>query len=99
MPALDAQTPTSQSAWTSACSRRTAYGAPEAPVMPRKIRTGPSETLLGALGSVEEGGDLVNLRLRELLAEARHDRVAELARVGHILLEEVDALTPRADRR
>ena len=97
MPALDAHTPTSQSAWTSACSSRTAYGAPEAPVMPRKIRTGPDGPLLGALGSVEEDGDLVDLRLRELVAESRHDLVAELARVGHVLLEEADALA--ADRR
>src|SRR5206468_939706 len=36
-PALDAQTPISQSAAASASSSRTAYGAPEAPVIPRKM--------------------------------------------------------------
>src|SRR3954454_11402378 len=39
MPAPEAQTPTSQPAATRACNSRTAYGAPEAPVIPRKTRT------------------------------------------------------------
>src|SRR4051794_29201749 len=39
MPALDAETPTSQSASISARRRRAVYGAPEAPVIPRKMRT------------------------------------------------------------
>src|SRR6266496_404915 len=84
MPALDAQIPSSTSAPASASTSRAAYGAPEAPVIPRKIRTAG---LFWALGGEEE-----RRQLRELLVvetELRHHVVAELRRVADVLHEEL----------
>src|SRR5262249_62344000 len=64
--------------------------------MPTKIRTARS---FGALRGVQEDRDLVQLLLGGLLSELGHDRVAELARIGHVGLEERDALASGADRR
>src|ERR671936_775791 len=58
MPALDAQMPSSTSACASTSTRRAAYGAPEAPVMPRKTRMG---RLFRALGGVQELAELPQL--------------------------------------
>ena len=62
-PADEAQRPTSTSAATSASRRRAAYGAPEAPVIPRKMFISPAPgalapaaaAALGALRLFEEG--------------------------------------------
>src|SRR5919106_569701 len=80
MPALDAQMPSSTSAPASASTRRAVYGAPEAPVMPRKMRTA---RLLRALGGEQELRQLAELLVRE--AELRHHRVAELRRVADVV--------------
>src|SRR5262249_21179982 len=92
--------PSSAAAPLGASTSRAAYGAPEAPVMPRKTRT----ALLRALGGVEEGRDRRQLRDAEILAlrvlgrdaregtELRHDVVAELRRVRDVRLETLDAL-------
>src|SRR5262249_31109494 len=97
MPAPEAQTPTSQSAARSACSKRTAYGAPEAPVMPRKTRT-RTTCLLPALRGREEDADVADVLRAAEVAELRHDRVAELARVADVPREELSALSARSDR-
>src|SRR5215210_5056070 len=84
MPALDAQRPSSTSAPASASMSRAAYGAPEAPVIPRKMRT---SGLFRALGGQEELRQLPELLIRE--AELGHHRVAELGRVLDVVLEEL----------
>src|SRR5215210_3236630 len=84
MPALDAQRPSSTSAPASASMSRAAYGAPEAPVIPRKMRT---SDLFRALGGEEELRQLPELLVRE--AELGHHRVAELRRVLDVVLEEL----------
>src|SRR6476660_196607 len=56
-PADDTQTPTSQSASVNASRIRAAYGAPDAPVTPRKTRIAAT-TLLAALRRFEEDRDL-----------------------------------------
>ena len=43
MPAFEADTPTVASAAASRSSSRAAYGAPEAPVIPRKTCIGPED--------------------------------------------------------
>src|SRR5690242_3537706 len=70
MPAREAQTPISQSAAASDSSSRAAYGAPEAPVMPRKTRIARFGSFL-ALGCLEEGRELPQ-RLRAERLERRH---------------------------
>src|SRR5205085_9318913 len=65
-PEFETVTPTSQPAATSASRRRAAYGAPDAPVMPRKIRKGAAPLGLRALGVGEELGELVELLIREI---------------------------------
>src|SRR5918997_3546930 len=98
-PAADAVRPISQPASPRARSSLAAYGAPDAPVTPRK--TCICAALLFALGGVEEGGELGQLLLvhaaAELLAVPGHDRVPELGRVRHVALEILDAPTGRAD--
>src|ERR1700757_3396468 len=96
--------PSSTSAPLSASTSRAAYGAPEAPVMPRKTRT----DLLRTLGRVEEGRDRGELGDAEILpvcvlgrnvregSELRHDVVAELRRVGDVRLQPLHALPLRA---
>src|SRR5262249_54616478 len=95
--------PSSTSAPLSASTSRAAYGAPEAPVMPRKTRT----ALLWTLGGVEEGRDCRQLRDAEILAvrvlgrdaregsELRHDVVPELRRIRDVRLEPLHALPLR----
>src|SRR5207237_832997 len=94
MPAPEAQMPSSTSARTRTSTRRAAYGAPEAPVMPRKTRTA---RLLRALGGTEELAELAQLRLAER-RELRHHVVAELRRVRDVGREELRALSGLADR-
>src|SRR4029077_7020927 len=94
-------TPTSQSASVSASRRRAAYGAPDAPVTPRKTRTCgsvsvPLRSLLPAARGVQERGDRLDLRRGELIAESRHHGVAELARVGDVIGEPLNAAAARA---
>src|SRR3990170_1803139 len=71
IPAEDAVSPTSQPASARARSSRAAYGAPDAPVTPRKTRM--VLAVVDALGGVEEGRDggqlLVVEAAAELLAE------------------------------
>ena len=65
---LEALIPISQSAAASASTSRAAYGAPEAPVIPRKTCTSPDcrwSLLVNALGGFEEDGDLVQAPLPE----------------------------------
>src|SRR4051794_3074946 len=63
----------------SASRRRAAYGAPEAPVIPRKTFISPAPgalapaAALGALRVFEEGGELVVLIVCEV-REGRHGR-------------------------
>src|SRR6266540_5135968 len=95
MPAPDAQIPSSTPAPASTSTRRAAYGAPEAPVMPRKTRT---VGLFRALGRVEEFAQLSQLVLSER-AELRHHVVAELRRVGDVVGEALNALSVLSDRR
>src|SRR5438094_9399509 len=64
------QTPNSQPASPSACTRRAAYGAPDAPVMPRKILTA---LLLLALGRLEEDREQLQVRVTEV-GKRRHRR-------------------------
>src|SRR5713101_27322 len=78
--------PTSQSAEASARARRRAYGAPEAPVIPRKTRIMRQVTasmraaaLLRALGGLEEVGEVGQVRFPEP-REGRHRRAGVLAR-------------------
>src|SRR5215208_250120 len=86
MPALDAQTPTSHPAAPSASRRRAAYGAPEAPVIPRKTCTSRLPGSALALGGLEEVGQLLQVLFAEP-REHRHHVVAELARVRDVALE------------
>src|SRR4051794_5126567 len=88
------QMPSSTSASTSAWTSRAAYGAPEAPVMPRNIRTTPP--LLRALGGLEESGDLAQVRFAEV-RERRHRRaLVHAARALEVVDLEGDALLLRA---
>src|SRR5438309_1287897 len=77
-------------------SCRAAYGAPDAPVMPRKTRT---RRLLGALRHGQEDADVVDVLRATEVPELRHDVVAELARVGDVAREELRPLSDLADRR
>src|SRR2546423_14540513 len=95
MPAPDAQTRSATSAYGRTSTSRAAYGAPEAPVMPRKTRTG---RLFRALRLAQEDTQLVQLRLPER-RELRHHVVARLGRVGDVVREEVGPLPALADRR
>src|SRR4051812_29681240 len=81
MPALDTEMPTSHSAAASASSSRAAYGAPEAPVIPRKtcIPRDCAPSLLLTLGSFEEDGELAQAFLPER-RELRHRRAGIHAR-------------------
>src|SRR5256886_2784853 len=65
------QRPTSQSDAASAWTRRAAYGAPEAPVMPRKMRKAPP--LFWPFGGLEENRELAQVCLAEV-REGRHRR-------------------------
>src|ERR687887_195242 len=82
--------PSSTSARASVSTSRAAYGAPEAPVIPRKTRM---RRLLRAFGGEEERGELVELLVRE--AELRHDRVTELRRVLDVVVQLLLRLAPR----
>src|SRR5438552_6173349 len=96
MPALDAHTPTSQSAATSARNKRTAYGAPEAPVIPRKMRTQRLPSFV-ALRGLEERGELAELLVAEA-GETGHRRARGHARrVLEVADLEVDPEVLRAD--
>src|SRR5437868_5165453 len=106
IPADEAEMPSSTSAPLSASTSRAAYGAPEAPVMPRKTRT----ALLRALGRVEEDRERLQLRDAEVLplgvlgrdvgesGELRHHVVAELGRVRDVRRQPLDPLPLRAFR-
>src|SRR6478672_1504960 len=96
MPAVDAQIPNSTSACASTSTSRAEYGAPEAPVMPRKTRT--SRRLLGALGFAQEDAELMQLHVSER-RELRHHVVAGLRRVGDVRREKLRSLAALADRR
>src|SRR5947207_15717118 len=87
--------PSSTSACASTSTSRAAYGAPEAPVMPRKTRMA---LLFRALGLAQEDAELMQLRLPER-GELRHHVVPRLRRVGHVSREEVGALAALADCR
>src|SRR5256886_13785278 len=63
------QRPTSQYDAASAWTRRAAYGAPEAPVMPRKTR----KALFWPFGGLEENRELAQVCLTEV-REGRHRR-------------------------
>src|ERR671937_875520 len=91
MPALEAHTPTSTSAALNVSSRRAAYGAPDAPVMPKKTRI----ALLRALGGVEEHGDRVDRRFPER-CELGHHGVPKLGRIRDVRLETLHALALRS---
>src|SRR5262245_61721791 len=84
MPADDAHTPISHPAAPSASSSRAAYGAPDAPVIPRKTCT--SRLPAGALRRREELGELLEVLVAEAL-EHGHHLVPELARVRDVALE------------
>src|SRR6266536_2284572 len=88
------QSPSSQSAAASAWTSRAAYGAPEAPVMPRKIRT--KRTLLRAFGGLEEGGELAQVGFAKR-REHRHRRaLVDAARALEVRDLEGDPLVLRA---
>src|SRR5919198_5435397 len=74
--------PSSTSARASASTSRAAYGAPEAPVIPRKTRM---PRLLRAFGGEQEAGQLVELLVRE--PELGHDCVTELRRVLDVVVQ------------
>src|SRR2546423_1802355 len=93
MPALDAQIPSSTSAPASASTSRAAYGAPEAPVMPRKTRTAG---LFWTLGREEKRRQLGQLLIGE--PELRHDVVAELRGVADVRHELLLRLPSRGFR-
>src|SRR5438552_13218695 len=86
MPAREAQTPTSQSAAVSASRSRAAYGAPDAPVIPRKTCT---RRLLRTLRGGQEDPDVADVLRAPEVAELRHDLVPELARVRDVAREEL----------
>src|SRR4051794_896109 len=101
MPALEAQTPTSQSAAPSASRSRAAYGAPEAPVIPRKtfISWDCALLLLRSLGSFQEDRQILEAFLPER-REFRHRRARIHARRTFEMADlVVDAEVPRSDRR
>src|SRR5439155_171086 len=100
-PALEAQTPTSQSAASSASSSRAAYGAPDAPVIPRKtcIPRDCDDFLLLALRGLEEGRQLPEPPVPER-GEFRHRRARHDARRALQVVDlERDAEVSGADRR
>src|SRR5262245_35960763 len=85
------QSPTSQSAAASARTRRAAYGAPEAPVMPRKTR----KPLFCPLGGLEENRELAEVCFTEV-GERRHRRaLVDAAWALEMLDLESDALVFR----
>src|SRR5215217_7353785 len=93
MPAREAQTPISQPAAASASRSRPAYGAPDAPVIPRNTRTA---ALLRTLGGLEEDGELVQVVLPER-GERGHRRAGiDAARALEVVDLELDALVLRA---
>src|ERR671934_2392893 len=95
MPALDAVTPISQPAPASASSSRAAYGAPDAPVIPRKTCT----RLLLPLRRLEEDGELAEVRLAER-CELRHRRARiDARRALEVVDLELDAQMLRTDVR
>src|SRR3954447_12073884 len=65
--------------------------------MPRKTRTRPA-SLLPALRGVEEDADVADVLGAPEISELRHDGVVELARVAHVVREELRTLAARADR-
>src|SRR5215213_623559 len=77
IPDADTHTPTSTPASESVVRRRAAYGAPEAPVIPRKTfiaaRRAGLAPAFGALGLFEERSQLLVLLVREV-RERRHRR-------------------------
>src|SRR6185437_13260422 len=111
MAAPEMLTPTSHSAAARAVRRRRAYGAPDAPVMPRKTRTGRySLRPLGwermrpsvfdvALGGFEEDRELAQVVLSEP-RERRH-RAARVHARGTLQVRDLegDAEVLRADVR
>ena len=77
----DAQSPTSQPASASASSSRAAYGAPEAPVMPRKTRIG-AYVYFAPLEASRKAAICVSCSssgCRRAPRRTRHHGVAELA--------------------
>src|SRR5919198_409829 len=100
--ALDAETPISQPAPASASSSRAAYGAPDAPVMPRKTCTVARPTtpwLLLSLRSLEEDRELAQVGVAERV-ELRHRRAGvDARRTLEVADLEVDAEILRADVR
>src|SRR3954465_2723572 len=92
-PAREAQRPISQPAAASDSSNRAAYGAPEAPVIPRKTRT---TALLRTLGRLEEDRELVQVLVAER-REGRHRRPGiDAARALEVVDLELDALVLRS---
>src|SRR5438094_6934108 len=85
--------PSSTSAPARASTSRAAYGAPEAPVMPRKTRTAG---LFWTLGREEKRGQLGQLLIGE--PELRHDVVAELRGVADVRHELLLRLPSRGFR-
>src|SRR5262245_60934019 len=80
------QSPTSAPEAESACRSRAAYGAPDAPVIPRKTFTGPAGSLSAAALALrlgEEGAEKPEVLLAEV-RERRHDGVPEVGRVGNV---------------
>src|ERR687888_2481556 len=73
------QTPSSQPAAPSACASRAAYGAPDAPVMPRKTCTAPY------FGPLEASRNVARLR------RSRSGREAKLG-IGEPLLTQLGHL-------
>src|SRR5262249_61948789 len=85
------QSPTSQSDAASARTRRAAYGAPDAPVMPRKTR----KPLFCPLGGLEENRELAEVCFTEV-GERRHRRaLVDAAWALEMLDLESDALVLR----
>src|SRR4051812_24575993 len=95
MPALDAEIPSSTSARARTSTSRAAYGAPEAPVIPRKTRTA---RLFRALGGGQELAELAQLLIAQR-TELRHHVVAELRGVLDVVRETLGAAAGRADGR
>src|SRR5581483_5186221 len=98
-PAADAESPTSQPSATRASRSLAAYGAPDAPVIPRKTCTVavPPSGLPLALGGLEEDRELVEVGLAERL-ELRHRRARVHARRAFEVVDlELDAEVARPD--
>src|SRR4051812_50048446 len=87
--------PSSTSACASTSTRRAAYGAPEAPVMPRKTR---KACLLGALRRVQKLPELMELLVAEG-RELRHHVVACFGRVRDVGGKALHAAAALAGRR